>query len=416
MSERWPQVALGEVANLDVERVAVASGEIYRIAGVLNAGRGLFARDEIDGASTNYSVLHRLRRGQLVMRKLTAWEGPITVVPQDFDGYFVSSEFPTFTLDNGKIEPDFMRLVCQTPKLWEAMKGTSTGTVQRRKRVNPAALLAIKIDLPPLHEQRRIADLMRAVDVSLERAAVQGKRIRALGRSLRANVFEPRDDWERVRASDAMEITMGRQRSPKHMHGDHLVPYLRAANVKDGRLILEDVLAMHFTPAEQATFALTSGDVLVTEGCGSLSEIGASAQWHEEREGTVCFQNTLLRLRAHEQVTRPEFVHQWARWAYESGQFADIASGTNIFHIGSTRAASMDVPVPPLTDQDRLVASLVASDAVVKRAERYLEAMKELRRATLHAFLSATTEIGALYDRFLEEQGGSAPTALAVAA
>ena len=97
------------------------------------------------------------------MRKLTAWEGPITCVPTEYDGFFVSAEFPTFTLGPDLL-PSFMTLVCRHPDFWELMKGRSTGSVQRRKRVSPSELLAIEIDLPPVNEQRRIGDLMGAVD------------------------------------------------------------------------------------------------------------------------------------------------------------------------------------------------------------------------------------------------------------
>ena len=77
-----------------------------------------------------------------------------------------------------------------------------------------------------------------------------------------------------------------------------MVRYLRAANVKDGSLDLSDVKEMDFNPAEQVTYALRPGDVLVTEGAGSLAAVGASAVWDGELDGIVCFQNTLLRLRA----------------------------------------------------------------------------------------------------------------------
>jgi type I restriction enzyme S subunit len=48
-----------------------------------------------------------------------------------------------------------------------------------------------------------------------------------------------------------------------------MVPYLRAANVKDGTLDLSDVKTMNFTPDEQRLFSLQPGDVLVTEGSGA---------------------------------------------------------------------------------------------------------------------------------------------------
>jgi hypothetical protein len=171
-----------------------------------------------------------------------------------------------------------------------------------------------------------------------------------------------RNGWRPCPLSEAIDITIGRQRSPKHQTGEHVVPYLRAANVKDARLLLNDVLTMNFTPIEQETFALRNGDVLVTEGCGSIGELGASAMWRADLPGTVCFQNTLLRLRARPGVTIPGFVEQWSRWAHRAGVWATIASGTNIFHIGLNRAKRAEIDLPPIAEQRRIVDLLVAVD------------------------------------------------------
>ena len=155
---------------------------------------------------------------------------------------------------------------------------------------------------------------------------------------------------------------MGRQRSPQHQDGDYMSPYLRAANVKDGQLELSSVLRMNFLPSEQLRFCLLRGDVLVTEGCGSLKQIGASAQWDGQTDGFVGFQNTLLRLRAINGLSDPEFVYQWARWSFDSGAFARVATGTSIFHIGATRAAAMPFPDWPIEKQRRTADLLRAVD------------------------------------------------------
>jgi type I restriction enzyme S subunit len=192
------------------------------------------------------------------------------------------------------------------------------------------------------------------------------------------------DVWTQTTLGETVEVTMGRQRSPKHATGTHVMPYLRAANVKDGRLELDDVLEMNFTPEEQAKFALREGDVLVTEGCGSIAQLGASAAWNGDLPGTVCFQNTLLRLRARPGITLPGFVEVWARHAHHSGLWAAIASGTNIFHIGSRRAETAPVLLPPLAEQRRivdLVGSLdrehTAAGAVMAEADELLRSLRD---------------------------------------
>jgi type I restriction enzyme S subunit len=148
---------------------------------------------------------------------------------------------------------------------------------------------------------------------------------------------------------------------------------LRAANAKDGYLDLTDVLVMNFTPAEQMTFALEPGDILVTEGCGSLSQIGANAVWNTDLPGTVCFQNTLLRLRAIPGKTTPSFLRHWARFAFSSGLFARVATGTNVFHIGSTRAKQIRVSCPNMETQANITETLDACEATNSGIQRRIE-------------------------------------------
>ncbi len=125
---------------------------------------------------------------------------------------------------------------------------------------------------------------------------------------------------------------------------------------------------MSFSPREQGLFALQSGDVLVSEGAGSLAAVGAAATWQGELPGTVCFQNTLLRLRPRQGVATARFVSWWARHAYLSGVFAREAGGANIFHLSVERIRRIRVTFPDISIQeliadwlDRRTAELDAS-------------------------------------------------------
>jgi type I restriction enzyme S subunit len=153
---------LGELMRLDLDRVKVDRNSEYLIAGVLNAGRGVISRGPIAGAATGYDTLNRLAEGQVVMRKLTAWEGPIAVVPRSFDGFFASGEFPTFTLDGGLWGPYFDH-VCRSAPLWDEMKNRVTGSVQRRKRLNPDQLLGVALPIPPFDVQVAVATALNAM-------------------------------------------------------------------------------------------------------------------------------------------------------------------------------------------------------------------------------------------------------------
>jgi type I restriction enzyme S subunit len=151
-----------------------------------------------------------------------------------------------------------------------------------------------------------------------------------------------------------------------------MTPYLRAANVKDGHLDLSDVKEMNFSPQERAVFALRDGDVLVTEGAGSLAAVGASAVWQGELDGVMCFQNTLLRLRPRA-GTDGRYLAWWARHAFADRRFAAEATGVNIFHLSAERVRAIDAPVPPIQRQ-RAIADFL--DVETARIDELISARR----------------------------------------
>jgi len=192
--------------------------------------------------------------------------------------------------------------------------------------------------------------------------------------------------WTVTTLRGAAEVRLGRQRAPQYADGPNMIPYLRAANVKDGVLDLGDILSMNFSPQEQSVFALRSGDVLVTEGSGSIGSVGASAVWRGELQGTVAFQNTLIRLRPRPGVDG-RFLAWWARSAFGSGIFASVASGANIYHLSAERIRALSFNLPA-NDEQRRIADFLDSetarlDRLVSVQVRTRSALQERRAASM---------------------------------
>ena len=185
------------------------------------------------------------------------------------------------------------------------------------------------------------------------------------------------------RLAQAAEVRLGRQRAPQYERGAFMVPYLRSANVIDGRLDLDDVKSMNFDPPEQRIFSLAAGDVLMTEGSGSAETVGTSAVWQDDLPGTVCFQNTLLRLRPRAGVTDGRFLAWWARHAHGSGQIAAVSTGANIQHIGADGLKDLRILLPDIGEQRRIADFL---DDRVARIDQMITARNQ-QTARLEATL-----------------------------
>ena len=187
--------SLGDVMHLDIVRTPMQAGTTYHLAGVLNAGKGLVDKDSFDGADTGYTAMNVLRENQVVMRKLTAWEGPITVVTAEFDGFVASNEFPTFTLA-ADIAPEWVKHVCRTPRLWAEMQSRVVGTVQRRKRLDPDQLLSVALPVPSRPEQEQAVEALDAIERQIAVIRAEATRLRAVRAGLLSGLLDRTIDIE----------------------------------------------------------------------------------------------------------------------------------------------------------------------------------------------------------------------------
>ena len=159
--------------------------------------------------------------------------------------------------------------------------------------------------------------------------------------------------WTLVPVQDVGAVQLGRQRSPDRLTGQNNTRYLRAANIVERALDLEDVLEMDFTPGERERYRLRNGDVVLAEASGSSARVGRSALWSGEIE-ECCYQNTVIRFRPH--ATHPEYALLVFTHLAASGVFADAARGLGIQHLGARRFSRLGFPLPPAEEQLRIVS------------------------------------------------------------
>lgn len=152
----WPRVALAELLVPAGESVPVRVDASYSNVGMYSFGRGLFRKPPIKGISTSAKTLYRIRSGDFIYSRLFGFEGAYGVVDDEFEGCFVSNEYPSFSIDDSRLMAGYLRSYFLRPSVWQAIAMDSKGVGSRRMRVHPDRVLAHRIPLPPLDEQRAI--------------------------------------------------------------------------------------------------------------------------------------------------------------------------------------------------------------------------------------------------------------------
>lgn len=119
MKNGWKIVRLGEVLKQDkASAVSIEPSQNYEMVGVYSFGRGLFHKESQLGMNTSYKVFYCLKENHIVLSQLFGWEGALALSSKEFEGKFVSYQFPTFLTDETKADRGFIGFFLKRKKVW----------------------------------------------------------------------------------------------------------------------------------------------------------------------------------------------------------------------------------------------------------------------------------------------------------
>ncbi len=237
----------------------------------------------------------------------------------------------------------------------------------------------IPITLPPIPEQQRIVAILNEQMAAVERArAAAEERVEAAralpGAYLRATFGSPEaQKWPRKPLGVTSEIVGGIQKTPERMPIKFHKPYLTVRNVQRGYLDLSQVERFEVTPSDLSRLRLLPGDILIVEGNGSLDNIGRNALFIGDGEDWI-HQNHIIRVRLSADTACPEFVSRFLNSDQGKSQMIEKAKTTSgLYTLSAGKVASLEVPVPPLIEQQRIAATLNEKMATADRVSKALE-------------------------------------------
>jgi restriction endonuclease S subunit len=395
MREGWRTVPLAELTERRTDFTKVDGDQSYEVVGVQRSGIGLVHRPAVPGDSMKFTKLMRLEEGDLVLRTITAFEAPSTVVGADSAGAFVTPQtFPVFRINSDLALPQFIRLLTTLESFHEAMAERSVGTVLRRKTLSAAAFQSIPIQLPPLPEQHRIVDLVRAVDDAIEAAdRVQTSTAETLAEILRAILDSHSRTYELQALSRVLELDAGKVT----VEPDTEYPIAGVLNRGRGLLLREAILGAE--TSYSTLHVIRPGQVIYSklkafEGAITVSPADLDERYASGEFPTFDCSESLLPEYFRLITLRPEF---WAKLATLSK-----GMGGRRERMAPADFLSIELSIPPRSVQEESVALAVTAEEQVRSAADFATSLRSLRSNLLTALLSGEHEIPVSYDALLE--------------
>lgn len=396
---RWPRAALrplGDALTLRRDEVdpAQPKSEVPIIEKISFGGAITVTDPDVRGGYKGR--LFWASPGELVYSKIRVKQGSLAIVPNSIESLAVSAEYPVYRINATVADGHYLELVVRSEPFKRLLDGLSHGG-STKTRIPPDAFERLVVPLPPLPQQRAIVAAFdrarhRAAELRARAdavdAAAEADFLKALGLTPPAETAPPKvfavrwsqaERWSvmfnqlALRSVDLDEgfhpvaalgkislVSYGLQKSPANRPGEHTRPYLRVANVQRGALDLSEIKYINVPDKEMESFRLLAGDLLVCEG-NSPDLVGRPAIWRGEIENCV-HQNHVLRVRVKSDVAIPEFVLGYMQLPPARIYFRSRAKfTTNLASINSNDLRGLQIPLPPLDEQARIVGMIKAS-------------------------------------------------------
>lgn len=354
-----------------------------------------------------------IRSGDLVVHGMDGFAGAIGVA--DSAGK-ASPVVHAYTAPNADVR--FLAYTLRQLALGGYVQALAKGIRERSTAFDSSTLADVLIPIPPLDEQRRIADFLDGEIARIDR--LSDKRWRQIGlieerahsreyqkikgmneaegrkhSGLRWLGYVPKS-WPIARVSGEFSVQLGKMLNQERASNGRLRAYLRNTNVQWGRVDTTDLLEMDFPLHERRRYGLRKGDLLVCEG----GDPGRAAIWDGSVD-EIYYQKALHRVRPRG-YSRSKWLYYCLRVASAMNVFAAEGNVATISHLTGEQLLSHRFPFPSSDVQDRTVADLDDADAadetLISGLSRQLELLAERRRAVITAAVAGkfdTTTAGA---------------------
>jgi type I restriction enzyme S subunit len=332
---------------------------------------------------------HEVRPGDVLITKMGDPPGDAAVYP-DLPAALVTAD--CIRLRPGPtVEAKFLAYAFEAAVVRQQFQEITRGVAQQK--VSLARFRqGVAIPLPPLHEQRRIVDLLEDHLSRLDAATVGAQRAHLRLDGLEQSVLsECYQIGQLLPLGSLAAIQGGIQKQPKRAPAGNSFPFLRVANVTARGLDLKDVHRVELFDGELEKLRLRDGDLLVVEGNGSPSQIGRAAVWNGEIEDCV-HQNHLIRVRPAPGLS-PLYLEAIWNAPQNRRQLTDLSSSSSGLHTLSVgKLKALKIPVADETAQRDVLARVVQIRAARQRLQADLTVAfargVRLRQALLAAAFS----------------------------
>jgi type I restriction enzyme S subunit len=268
----------------------------------------------------------------------------------------------------------------------ESIKERTHGSIM--KHVTRRDFLATEIPLPPLGEQRTVAQVLR----TFQRAKEATEQVIAAARQLKKSLVlhHLKGDWPARPLGDVS--TIGNGSTPNRSRTEYwtggTIPWITSRKVHESVIHRAEDFVTELAVRECHLPRVPAGSVVVAIS-GQGKTLGNAA--------LVTFDTTvnqhLAYVRPHRRELDPEFLVGYLSSRYKELQAIGRAGGSTRAALTCALLRSYPIPLPPLVEQQAIAHSITVLDRKIEAEEARRDALATLFDSLLHDLMTARLRV-----------------------
>ena len=384
----WKMVKFGDIAQNVAVRVDPADAKTDVYVGLEHLDPSTIHLRQWGHPSDVTGQKLAFKKGDVIFGRRRAYQRKLTVA--EFDG-ICSAHAMVVRAKPKMILPEFLPFFLQSDMFMERAIEISVGSLS--PTINWKTLREQVFPLPPLDEQKRIAEILWAADEAIQKYKVSLNSLTAFkSQALRVSLRH-----ESTREMSCAELYCNPPRngfSPKTNASEVGCPTLSIGAVRDGKVNPNgNTKYAEISPSDLEKFRLMSGDILVVRGNGNKTLCGKAGLVSEIPED--CFYpDLLIRIAFDEKKILPPFaVEQWNDPLTHSKLLAFAKSTNGIWKINGKDLRQHKLLVPDLDVQKEIVNQLSVVSAREEELSNHIEVLLGLQRQIANDVTKETVHV-----------------------
>lgn len=422
--EGWRRMRVGDALIVVTRPIEMRNDETYRLVSIRRRHGGMFDRERLPGRKILTKDLSQAQVDAFVIAKRQVVHGATCIVPPEFADAALASSYAQL-VGSELCDVRFFAWLAQLPAMTCAFYDASQGVVVEKLTLSLAKWLRTKVNLPPLPEQHRIAEILDTVDEAIRKTEEIIAKLKQVKQGLLHDLLtrgiddngELRDPdrhpeqfkdsplgripkaWEAVPLGALLDGIDGgwspaciEQPPPTGQWG-----VLKVSAVSGGVFRAHESKTLPSSLAPRPELEVKWGDVVLTRANGVAELVGVTAQ-AGEIPPCLMLSDKLLRLRPGSCLSRDFLATVMSSWIVRR-QIARLMSGSSgQKNISQAQIRSFLVPLPSLAEQAECVARLQSVGKRRSGEEASLAKLRLVKSGLMEDLLTGRVRVTAVLE------------------